>query len=269
MPTRTTPRTSEQVAPTAGPLATTLASLDPVDLPQLDRAQLHDRVESKVLFHVSAVPRALSLLAADYLVLEHDGMRSQHYRTSYFDSSRLRSYHEHHNQKRRRFKVRYRTYLNSGITFFEIKRNVDGRTVKERIPSSPPGARVWPGDAAFLAERAGIRAGSLEPSLSVEYRRILLVARDYSERVTIDIGLHFTARGATHRMSQVAIGEFKQPSFDRHSPAMTALGRRPVKFSKYCMGLASCRPSLRHNRFKKNFLRLRKLTAQSEPGESR
>ena len=235
--------------------------LSPVDLRELDEAQLHDRVESKVILHAGDVPGALESLADHYLVLEHEGERLQGYRNDYFDSPELRNYHEHHNQKGRRVKLRYRTYLNSDLTFFEVKSNVNGRTVKERRVSGQPGSQLWAEDALFFFRQTGWDPTDLVPSLRVDYQRILLVKQDFSERVTIDVDLAFTSASGATEIKDLAVCEFKQPKLDLRSPAMEATNRRPQNFSKYCMGLASCDPVLRRNRFKKVFRNLQALDA--------
>ena len=103
-----------------------------VGLEQLNQAQLQNRVETKVILRRGDVSGALGMLRAEYFVLEHLGDRIQGYHNEYFDSACFRSYHEHHNQVGRRLKLRYRTYENSAMTFFEVKRNVVGRSVKDR-----------------------------------------------------------------------------------------------------------------------------------------
>ena len=214
-----------------------------------------------MILRTDELPGAIDALAEDYVVLEHLGDRVQGYCNAYFDSPELRNYHEHHNQLGRRLKLRYRTYENSDLTFFEVKRNVNGRTIKERQRSQRPSGALHPDDAAFFAERTGWDPNGVSPSLTVDYRRVLLVKRDFSERVTIDFDVRFRSdQGATSPRG-LAICEFKQPRLDRRSPAMAAMNRRPQKFSKYCMGLASCDPSLRRNRFKKVFLNLDTLGA--------
>ncbi len=243
------------------PLCCVTTQFEPVDLVQLDQAQLHDRDESKVILRTDDVPQSLACLADDYFILEHEGERLQSYRNKYFDSPDLRNYHEHHNQKSRRLKVRYRTYANSDLTFFEIKRSVGGRTVKDRQLSRPPADMLWDPDCSFFLERTGLSPAGLIPSLMVSYERILLVKRDFSERVTIDFDLSFVSFDGEVEVPGLAICEFKQPRLDRRSPAMLAMNRRPQNFSKYCMGLASCDPLLRRNRFKKVFLSLEALDA--------
>ena len=236
--------------------AAALREMETVTLAELDQAQLHDRMESKVVTRADAVAGILGRLRHDYLVMDHDNNRFQRYSNTYFDTANLANYHEHHNQKRRRCKVRYRRYVDSDLTYFEVKRNVSGRTVKERKSSIPAGQSVWPDDVPFLTDRIADNPDQLSVSLLVEYERILLVSRDFNERVTIDMNLRFRSRTAAGEMSQLAIVEFKQPRFDRNSPAMRAIPRPRQMFSKYCMGLATCNPSLKRNRFKKVFLGL-------------
>lgn len=248
-------------------LRAAVAALSPVTLTQLDQAQLHDREESKVILRTADVPEALERLAEEYVVLDHEGERLQSYCNEYFDSVALRNYHEHHNQKGRRMKLRYRTYLNSDLTFFELKRNVNGRTVKERRRSERPTGALHEKDGLFFFKRTGEPPSAFIPSLRVDYQRILLVKRDFTERVTIDLDLAFTSDAGAVETPQLAICEFKQPALDLRSPAMIAMDRRPQNFSKYCMGLASCDPSLRRNRFKKVFRNLDALDAAPLPRE--
>ena len=239
-----------------------VAGLAPVSLAKLDEAQLHDREESKVILRTLDVPEALQRLADEYFILDHEGERLQGYSNEYFDSLELDNYHEHHNQKGRRSKLRYRTYVNSDITYFEVKKNLNGRTVKERRRSRRPAeGKLWAEDALFFFKQIGLPPSQFVPSLRVDYQRILLVKRDFSERVTIDLNLEFTSAEGAVETPGLSICEFKQPKLDLRSPAMIAMNRRPQNFSKYCMGLASCDPTLRRNRFKKVFRNLEALDA--------
>ena len=66
-----------------------------------------------------------------------DGERSLRYASQYFDTPRLDSYFGAVHGRRRRFKVRARSYLDSGGAFLEVKtRGARSATVKERVPVS-------------------------------------------------------------------------------------------------------------------------------------
>ncbi len=242
------------------------SQLEAVSLSDLDEAQLHDRVETKALLKARDVPAVLEALHRDYFILDHAGTRLQAYRNQYFDSADFRNYREHHNRVGVRSKVRYRSYVNSGLTFFEIKQKVHARTMKVRQESCVPLGPMWGEDEALLRRELGHYEEAFEPSLIVAYDRLLLVRRDFAERVTIDLNIHFSGVAASFGLPHVAIFECKQERLDRRSPSMQAIHRRPQEFSKYCVGLAGCDPTLKRNRFKATF---RAVDALRDPLPSR
>jgi hypothetical protein len=68
-------------------------------------------------------------------VLEGSGTRDFGYASLYLDTPELTGYHLSARGRRRRFKVRRRTYLDTGQSFLEVKtRGGRGSTVKERTP---------------------------------------------------------------------------------------------------------------------------------------
>jgi len=237
-----------------------------VSLQELDRVRLLDRAETKVLLPLGDVTELLQRVADQYFTLEIDGGYVQRYRTEYFDSHDFSTYHDHHNRLGRRFKARYRTYVDSGMTFFELKRNVRGRIIKERQRSSAPFGEIWDSDVAF-ARRHGIDLSGFRPSVTVEYDRLLLARLDPQERVTIDVATSFRRGDRQVVAAGLAICEFKQPRVDRSSPAMSAcreLGHRPRSMSKYCTGVATCHVDVKRNRFLPTFRHLIKLGTRFE-----
>ena len=182
----------------------------------------------------------------------------------------FRSYTDHHNQVGRQLKLRYGTDENSAMTFFEVNPNVVGRSFKDRRLSSPPETAVCPRDALFLAERTGWDPAGLVRTLNVDYRRILLVKRDLSERVTIDLELRFNTDATAASLSGVAICEFKQSSLDRRSPALQAMRGRPQDFSHYCIALSAGEAEMSRNRVRHTSQSLSNLSAgpQKRPGRA-
>ena len=74
-------------------------------------------------------------------MLEISGIRSFRYESVYFDSPDLLTYRSHVQGRRKRFKVRSRSYMDTGECMFELKlKNRVGTTVKSRIPTSSPSA---------------------------------------------------------------------------------------------------------------------------------
>ena len=115
-----------------------LSLLDTVDLAGLNaEAELQTRVDRKYLVPLSELAGVIDALPAGTRVLDLGGERSLRYASQYFDTPRLDSYFGAVHGRRRRFKVRARSYLDSGGAFLEVKtRGARSATVKERVPVS-------------------------------------------------------------------------------------------------------------------------------------
>jgi VTC domain-containing protein len=126
--------------PIGGPLAEDLtgrlAALTPVTLTDLDRrAALGERLERKYALNPTTLSGAMAAWAAEFDVLEIGGRRSFEYRSVYFDDRGHIAFHDHRRQKRQRFKVRTRHYVDSGLCFLEVKlKGGRGATIKRRFP---------------------------------------------------------------------------------------------------------------------------------------
>ena len=105
-------------------------------------------------------------------------------------------------KRRRRFKVRTRTYLDSGLCFLEVKtRGARGTTVKRRMGYHPDDAsRLTGSGRAFVAAclaSAGVTgpaaardvAAALRPVLATTYERTTLHLPRAEARATIDTSL--------------------------------------------------------------------------------
>lgn len=234
----------------------------PISLPELDDVRLMDRTETKVLVPVSELGSVIAGAGDEYRILEIEGRQTQRYVNEYFDSPGLQTYLDHHNQVGSRFKVRYRTYVESDLTFFEVKQNDRGRIVKTRRRALQAGSSIATADVEFAQQITGVDVGGFVPSVCVAYERILLASVSLGERVTIDLATSFDASAGAVQTRGLAICEFKQERLDRTSPLMQScrsLGFYPRSMSKYCTGIASCTPDVRANRFKRTFRQLEKI----------
>ena len=86
------------------------------------------------------------------------------------------------------------------------------------------------------------------------FRRITLVNKAMTERLTIDSGLSFHSlqNGMDVRLPRLVVIELKRDGL-QNSPVLALLNRlriHPMGFSKYCMGTALTHPQLKNNRFK-------------------
>ncbi|PSL52201.1 VTC domain-containing protein [Saccharothrix carnea] len=230
-----------------------LARMAPVGLAELvDRAALQTRVDRKYLVPAEALPLLLEQLAPHARVLDIDGERTFRYRSVYFDTPRLVSYHSAAYRRRRRFKVRTRTYLDSAECWLEVKiSGARGSITKHRLPYHPddrdtvrPGRRFV--DEALARESiAPDTDGSFDPVLVTDYQRTTLLLPESASRVTIDTALSWRHDDAALRLSGLAVIETKTAS--AASPVDRVLwqrGVRPARISKYATGLAALRVDL-------------------------
>jgi hypothetical protein len=232
----------------AASFARQLGRLEPTTLAGLDAVSLLNRVDTKFLLSESQVRALLSDLGRDYLILDVAGRRIHQYRTLYFDTPTFELYQRHHDGDAVRYKVRSRTYLDSGLSFFEIKvKNERGRTIKHRVATDGLLTALTPDATALLAKHARSGDRLVEPKLRNDFLRITLVGKACAERLTLDLGIQFDADGRTAILPGVAIAELKQSGVDHDSPFMQRMsdaGLQPTSVSKYCVGVALLIPGV-------------------------
>ncbi|MEU8660882.1 polyphosphate polymerase domain-containing protein [Actinoplanes philippinensis] len=231
----------------------------PIGLDELvGEAALLTRLDRKYVLPAEALPDLLDRMPYEVRALQIDHQRTFGYRSVYFDTADLDSFLAAAHQRRRRFKVRVRTYLDSGLTFVEVKtRGCRGVTVKERIPYAGDGADLGAEGRAYAA---AVLAGAglhpdvrrLRPVMATYYRRNTLYVPSTGSRVTVDTGLAWQLPdGSTVHMPRSVIVETKSgraaSDVDR---LLWSLGHRPAAISKYATGLAALRPELPANRWR-------------------
>jgi hypothetical protein len=240
-------------------LHTAVGLLRPIGLDELlVRASLLTRLDRKYMLPLVDLPVVLGGLDEDVRVLEIDGERQFGYESLYYDTPAMDGYLGAARQRRRRFKLRVRTYLDSGERFVEVKtRGPRGVTVKDRMPYDGDPHRLSREARAYadtVLAGAGIDARHLrfEPTLTTRYRRTTLYLPASDSRLTVDTGLTWSLPGGTSelRAPDRAIVETKAgragSSADR---LLWSLRHRPVPVSKYGTGLAALRPELPANRW--------------------
>ncbi|GGN52410.1 VTC domain-containing protein [Actinoplanes lobatus] len=223
--------------------------LDPISLAELtDKAELQTRVDRKYVLPLEAAQELVELLDPRTRVLEIDGERTFRYRSVYFDTPDLVSYRLTAHRRRRRFKVRTRTYLDSALCWLEVKtEGYRGGTVKNRLPyQACDHDTVEPG-RWFVDDVLGHSAGlDLAPTLLTHYRRTTFYQPADDSRATVDVDLTWTGvDGTALTLPHVAVVETKTGS--AVSPVdrlLWARGHRPTSISKYATGLAALRPDL-------------------------
>lgn len=238
-------------------------AFEAIALEEMNGVSLMNRFDVKYLIPLAALPSVLNEASAFYRILEINSERVFQYDTLYYDTPKLHLYNFHHAGKKDRYKVRFRNYVESDLSFFEIKhKNNKGKTYKSRI-SLPTefSSRLNPAMSSFLTESTPLAADKMEESLRVYYQRMTLVNKVRPERITIDINLKFEHADRAARYPNMVIFEVKQEKM-RSSEIIHILRKyhfRPGSISKYCLGVISTHPEVKYNRFKNTYNLINKL----------
>lgn len=237
-----------------------LNSFDPLSLDDLNaKAEMMARIDNKYVVPRAALAPVIPALARYFDILDIDGRRAFTYDTRYFDDAHHSAYYEHHQGRRKGFKVRTRSYADAGLCYLEVKvKGTRGMTLKNRIPHDPAASnRLTDAARAYVHEVYNTHYGlpfryDLRWTLDIRYRRITLVAKDGGERMTIDTDLAFTSANSTRRCgSEVFIIETKSALGRGFADlCLRRVHERPMtKCSKYCVGMASLGEVRRSNLF--------------------
>ncbi|MEN2420271.1 polyphosphate polymerase domain-containing protein [Streptomyces rimosus] len=233
----------------------------PIPLSELQaRAELMTRVDHSYLVPVEVFADFAARLTdphrtgGPFQVLCINGRRWFGYHSVYYDTPDLRSFHDHRQGCRHRYKIRERLYEDSGERQFEIKlKGRRGETVKRRRPLLPGEATLGRGPRGFLASvlhgAYGIAAPrDLVPSLVTDYRRATFVAD--GRRITCDAGLVCRDAGTGRSLRAdggLVLVETKAAvtgHLTEEDRLLRAYGLRPAEFTKYCGAMAALRPGL-------------------------
>lgn len=246
-----------------------LQQMPPITLEEMKSVRLMKRTDTKFVTNIEQLKRLLSLTVEQYFVQSAGDKRYAGYRTLYWDTPDTHEmFRQHHCGHFPRTKVRARTYLDSGHSFLEIKKKDNhGKTRKKRIeiPNFEAVLENRQGED-FLKEQTHYTFDTIVPTIENQFRRITLVNRDKTERLTIDFDLHFFNHetGEQTEYPDIVIIELKRGG-RVVSPVMKMLRTlriKPSGFSKYCIGSAITNNSLKQNRFKKRLHRYEKIVSK-------
>ncbi len=240
-----------------------IESFNAISLTEMDRVKLMDRFDKKFVFSAERLPAILSKASAKYRILQIDSDRVFTYNSLYYDTLGYTMYHDHHNQKLNRFKVRRREYVNSGQVYLEIKFKCNkGRTRKKRIETANRNMAFCKDEKKFIKKITPYRAKMLHPAMHNHFNRITLVHKSNPERVTIDLNLSFEQAARKKELPLLVIAEIKQSKSSGFSDLEKVFRENhilPMNFSKYCMGLVMTGSGVKYNRFKQKIIHLNKI----------
>jgi hypothetical protein len=243
-------------------LSEILSGFPSISLKEMDGVALMNRTDTKFMLSIIELEEILALLSDKYSVLEINGLRKNSYETLYYDTADFLFYRRHHSGKKNRYKIRKRKYVESNLTFLEVKFKTNkDRTEKDRVKLPLVSEDLLEDEKTFIEDETHLGL-EFEPKLWNSFQRITLVNNEMPERLTIDLGLGFSTNGKEIKLNNFVIAEVKQERRNRYSPFMVELKKRMIRedsISKYCLGVAMLFPEMKSNSFKSKILKLRKI----------
>ncbi len=200
------------------------------------------RIDRKYVVPLAVLPSLMQELQSAQ-VLEIAGERLLAYSSLYLDDAQNTAYFLAGRKRRRRYKVRIRTYQN-GSEYLEVKWK-DGRKQTHKFRRAHNGELPLSADAIDFVNSSlalgGIKeltSWDLQPAIETKYQRVTFYLPDQAARATIDFGLQCNAKGTKYHLNQVAIIETKAgaqlTSLDK---LLHRYGYRETRISKFSIGL--------------------------------
>lgn len=252
-------------APATSATTLPLECYGPVSLDELlSEAELLERVDRKYIVSATVAERLLQSLDPRNRVLEIDGAREFAYDSVYFDTPCHLSYRLTAQRRRRRFKLRTRTYLDTGGTFLEVKtKGGRGQTVKHRIGYDPQDRDRLTLEGATFARAALARqghdpalVGRMLPMLVSRYRRATMLLPGGS-RATFDTCVSWAVAGiggaqpsgGVSLTGHVIVESKSRGTASEVDRWLWLAGHRPSGISKFGTGTAALHPELPRNKW--------------------
>jgi hypothetical protein len=229
-----------------------IQSYDPISLSELSEYKLLNRIDTKYVCNISQLPQILSAISTDFRIQTSGQERIFGYESLYFDSPQMKSYFDHHQGKRIRYKIRFRKYLDTGDVFLEIKRKQNFNRTDKKRHEFEFSTNLESSHLQFLEKYIDIPQSGLQPTIWTNFNRMTLAGKSTVERVTIDTNIQFKNDTESILLPGLAVIEVKREKTKDYSPLLKVLNNlhiKPYGFSKYIMGQIILRPTIKHNRF--------------------
>lgn len=241
-----------------------IGDMEGISLSEMSNIKLMNRTDTKYVVSIDILLQLLTKAKDDYWVQDNESIRRAYYQTVYFDTQNMQMYNAHQEGQKVREKIRIRTYVGSDLSFLEVKNKTSrGRTVKHRIKIKNINTLNEDGAEELLKKHAWYKLKEVAPKIENQFRRITLVNKARTERLTIDTDIifHNLVNDVTNGLPLVAVVELKRD--DRtSSPMINILNELQicqVGFSKYCIGCAMTDNSLKRNRIKYKLRKIEKM----------
>ena len=158
-----------------------------ISLEDINEVSLMNRIDVKFAFSKSKLIQILSELSSFYHVLTINNIQIQEYSSLYYDTIDRLFFLQHHNNRVNRHKIRFRKYVDSGLTFLEIKlKNNKGKTIKNRMRVNDIPMLLSSDQKEYIKESIG-KELILTPQHWINFRRITFVNKSHTELSLIHI----------------------------------------------------------------------------------
>jgi len=226
-----------------------IAHFEPVSLDEMDTVKLMDR------------DQVMDKLKDNYRILTIVGNRIFSYRTEYFDTPEMVMFLDHHNGKLNRFKVRQREYIESRLSFLEVKfKSSTGRVIKQRIEDKKTDEHLFSG---FVGRHTPYNPEKLKSAVISRFNRFTLTDLSMQDRVTVDFNVSFSDSSRNIARNGLVIIELKQEHINKYSLICHVLKKytiRPSSISKYCTGISRLYENPKTNNFKSIIRQINKIS---------
>ena len=240
-----------------------------IDYEKLRDLALMSRYDTKFIFHREKLISIFDYLSDNYDIMEINRKKVSGYENLYFDTDELLFYHQHHNQRVNRYKIRCRRYIDTDMCFFEIKcRNNKKKTTKVRYLLNETDLNLYLSEDKKKYAKKNVTLSdsvidNIKPKLVTTFNRITFANELSKERITFDIDIVFSdIQNQSNRINNLVVAELKQENYSFASPVFKCFKKFkifPSRFSKYCIGTATIGKAVKHNRFKSQLLTLNKI----------
>ena len=238
-----------------------IAHFEPVSLDEMDTVKLMDRTDMKFILPLDLLDRVMDELKDNYRILTIDGNRIFSYRTEYFDTPEMVMFLDHHNGKLNRFKVRHREYLESRLSFLEVKfKSSTGRVIKQRVEDKKTDEHLFSG---FVGRHTPYNPEKLKSAVISRFNRFTLTDLSMQERVTVDFNVSFSGSHRNIALNGLVIIELKQEHINKDSHICHVLKKytiRPSSISKYCIGISLLYENPKTNNFRSIIRQINKIS---------
>jgi SPX domain protein involved in polyphosphate accumulation len=236
---------------------------DPISLDEMSDYKLLNRIDTKYICNVELLPIILEASLKEFKIQEINKERLFKYESLYFDTPNLKTYFDHHQGKRIRYKIRFRKYVDTGDVFLELKKKQSyNRTDKKRTEFELT-SKMSEKHIKFLKNHIDFPENGLIPSIWTIFNRLTFAGINHLERVTIDTDICFKTEDSKEiHLPNMAIVEVKRSKCGEVSPLNQILKNlhiRPFGISKYILGNILLTPNIKQNRFRNKVVTVNKI----------